>query len=133
MNWIRANSQNHELLFCCFRGKKIIYTDTYSWPDRDSYCCSSRPLPLALSVKNRDYVKRKSNHASIISMKTEKTDTSQSTGFSIYSVAHTTPAHYFFSLAFTNSNGNLASVSQVSTISTRSSHILQLFKFLPVF
>lgn len=75
---------------------KIIYTDTYSWPDRDSYCCSSRPLPLALSVKNRDYVKRKSNHASIMSMKTEKTDTSQSAGISIYSVAHTTPAHIFF-------------------------------------
>jgi len=33
--------------------------DTYSWPGRDSYCCSSRPLPLALSVKNMDYVKEK--------------------------------------------------------------------------
>lgn len=43
--------------------KKTSCRDTYSWPDRDSYCCSSRPLPLVLSVKNTAHVKRQTNCA----------------------------------------------------------------------
>lgn len=65
--WIESKARNHAGFLCCFKDKKVTYTDTYSWPDRDSYCCSSRPLPLALSVKNRNYVKRKSSHIHMIS------------------------------------------------------------------